>query len=188
MIAAVRPTSASSRSGTPAPRSDRASVTELSASLTTGRTVLDQAETTKLSIGWGLARTAQCVGPFPYGAARRCSSCAASRRVFSSLGVRGQAVSVSASMPSTSAMAAAVTGPSRSTRGWLPVRSTIVDAACCADGPPLEVHLDQVAELLARVGGGDGGRPDRRCWRSTPPSDRLRAAARSRRGAAACAA
>ena len=33
-------------------------------------------------------------------------------------------------------MAAAVTGPSRSTRGVAPVRSTMVDAAPCADGPP----------------------------------------------------
>lgn len=44
-------------------------------------------------------------------------------------------VSVAGSTSSTFAMASTVTGPCLSTRAWAPVRSTIVDAACCSEGP-----------------------------------------------------
>lgn len=45
------------------------------------------------------------------------------------------AVSVSTSTPRTFAIASAVTGPARKICGCAPVRSTIVEAACCSDGP-----------------------------------------------------
>ena len=95
MIAAVRPTSASSRSGTPAPRSSSAS------------------RRPRLRSSPPMNRTATKLG-------RSAPS-------------DGQAAG---STPSTSATASTVTGPCRSTRGCAPVRSTMVEAACCSDGPP----------------------------------------------------
>ena len=126
MIAAVRPTSASSRSGTPAPRSDSASSHRRSGYVAgppddrTGATVM-----------------AETPGRRP-----------------------AQAVSVSASTPSTLGDGrGASPGPRAARAGWAPVRSTIVEAACCSDGPAVEVDLDEIAELVARLGGGDGGGP-----------------------------
>ena len=63
-----------------------------------------------------------------------------SRSAKSVTGLRSQcashyAVKLAGSNPRTSATRSTLTGPARRTRGSTPVRSTIVDAACCSDGP-----------------------------------------------------
>ncbi len=178
MIAAVNPTSASSRSGTPAPRSDSAS-SPPATSLTIGATVLDEGGGSRMpsflsrfvGIGglpnlcarsWrrghpacgrtssrdaavqrlGLSLTYETGLPNDVLVASRSRSLAfgESPTTCSTCWVFGcapdQSVSDAGSTPRTFAMASTVTGPCRSTRGWAPVRSTIVDAACCSEGPP----------------------------------------------------
>ena len=95
----------------------------------------------------------------------------------------------SASTPSTSAMPLRrVTGPCAQDAR---LRAGEVDdrrRRLLFRRPAVEIHLDEIAELIARVVDGDRGADGRRCWRWTPPSARPRAAARSRPGAAASAA
>ena len=111
-MAAVNPTRASSRSGTPAPRS-------ASARIARGRTAREsrRGRTARESRQGRTAREGQFIRT--NGSNRR----------------PGQPASDVASTPSAAAIAATLTGPSRRIRGAGPVTSTIVDAACCADDP-----------------------------------------------------